>query len=330
MTRGPTRVLAGVDEAGLGPLLGPLTLGWSAFRVPGGDADPWRLLERIVTDDPGQDRHRLVVADSKRVHARNPRGARRLEATALCFLAQLDPAGLGPRSGREFLASAPPELATPAAVFAAHPWYERLALELPVHVPADRLLLRRRQLATALARRGVEPCEAGVRVLPAGELNRSFQETGNKGLSHWGAVRGIVEHLWRRLGEEDLTLDVDRLGARRLYADPLRELLPGTRVEVVREAEGHSEYHVHGGSRRMRIAFSERAEERSFAVALASCLAKYARELCMQAFNEYFGALQPGLRPTAGYTADGRRWLDDARPALSLAGLPSALVVRRR
>ena len=29
-----TTLLAGIDEAGLGPLLGPLTIGYAAFRVP--------------------------------------------------------------------------------------------------------------------------------------------------------------------------------------------------------------------------------------------------------------------------------------------------------
>ena len=37
----------------------------------------------------------------------------------------------------------------------------------------------------------------------------------------------------------------------------------------------------------------------------------------MEAFNNWFEARQPGLKPTAGYTTDGRRWLEDARPLLT-------------
>jgi hypothetical protein len=80
----------------------------------------------------------------------------------------------------------------------------------------------------------------------------------------------------------------------------------------------------------MRLAFAERAEDESFAVALASCAAKYARELAMRAFNTYFGALQPGLLPTAGYREDGRRWLREARAALESARVAAALLERTR
>ena len=46
-----TRVLAGIDEAGLGPILGPLTLGYSAFRVPVDCAPLGDCLTRAVTEE---------------------------------------------------------------------------------------------------------------------------------------------------------------------------------------------------------------------------------------------------------------------------------------
>ena len=138
----PTRVFAGIDEAGLGPLLGPLTLGWSAFRAPRGPIDLWRSLSKVATQDPRQDAQRIVVADSKRVFSRNPRGARRLETTALCFLAQLDPDGRAPVSAEQVLTNTPAALRLPPEVLERHPWYAALEAHLPVHQSASSLELR--------------------------------------------------------------------------------------------------------------------------------------------------------------------------------------------
>ncbi len=82
--------------------------------------------------------------------------------------------------------------------------------------------------------------------------------------------------------------------------------------------------------RRMTVEFRAKGEEHSFAVALGSCLAKYARETVMDGFNRYFHNLQPDLSPTAGYTTDGRRWLQDAKPALADGHLAPDVLVRTR
>ena len=82
--------------------------------------------------------------------------------------------------------------------------------------------------------------------------------------------------------------------------------------------------------RRMDLVFREKGDVHSFPVALASCLAKYARELVMDAFNAHFHARAPGLAPTAGYTTDGRRWLAEAREVLRAERLPQDVLVRAR
>ena len=61
-------VHAGLDEAGYGPMLGPLTIGFSAFRRAG--TLDWSTLPDAVSDAPGDDRDRLVVTDSKKVFRR--------------------------------------------------------------------------------------------------------------------------------------------------------------------------------------------------------------------------------------------------------------------
>jgi len=326
-----SKVIAGLDEAGLGPLLGPLTVGYSAFRAPAGARTLWELLSEVVAPEPLQAGGRLVVADSKRVFARNPRGARRLEMTALSFLAAAP--GGAPPDGPALLSCAPPRARPRADELARHPWYAHLPARLPAHVDAGRLELCAGRLRREMLRARVELLGAGVRVVPAGELNRSYRATGNKSLTVWEHVLGLLRHLWDAHGHEGVHVIVDRQGGRFHYARLLLRGFPSAGLSSVFESPAHSEYRLESkepGGRTMRLTFAEGAERRAFSVALASCLAKYAREVCMDAFNRYFGALQPGLRPTAGYTTDGRRWMREAAPALERARVSREVLVRER
>lgn len=74
--------LAGVDEAGLGPILGPLVVAGVAMRGPEG-LDPWAALRGHVSRRKHVD-NKVRVADSKKVH-QGPHGKERLESTALSF-----------------------------------------------------------------------------------------------------------------------------------------------------------------------------------------------------------------------------------------------------
>ena len=78
------------------------------------------------------------------------------------------------------------------------------------------------------------------------------------------------------------------------------------------------------------MTFTERGEDRSFPTALASCFAKYLRELMVHVLNQWFIARVPGLLPTAGYYSDGHRFLQDLEPHLPALQLPRDRLVRVR
>ncbi len=318
------RVHAGIDEAGYGPLLGPLTIGACALRHAGDASLPWRALAPLVGRGTERDPARLAVGDSKAVFERNARGRARLERTVLAFHAQLHTL---PADARAFLAATPPPLG--CAELADEAWYTRLGARLaeepaPMEPSAE-------QLRARLAAAGIEVVLTAVRAIPVPTLNTSFERTRSKGATHWEQCSTFLAALWERFALEGLEIWIDRHGGRKHYAEPLAATFPAATIRVIHEATARSVYMLSDDAgRRARLVFSERAEDSSFAVALASCQAKYARELCMEAFNAHFLALQPGLAPTAGYVTDARRWLADAEPALARSGIRPGELLRSR
>jgi hypothetical protein len=331
------RIIAGIDEAGLGPLLGPLALGVAALAVPETAGDPWEMLARAVTREPREFRAaaggcRLAVADSKLVFQRSPRGARRLEETALSFLAQPRAAGgTVPRDARWLLDG--PQ-APAARWLAGSAWSDELPRELPLWSERESVELRAHLLAGALRRAGIEVLAAGVRLVPERELNGLCAEHGSKGLATWHVLAALLRGLWHDHGERGVTVDVDRQGARARYGLLLLRTLPEAEIARASEEPGRSSYVLAGGGRSLCVTFAEKADRDSFCVALASCLAKYARELAMHAFNRRFGALARehglALRPTAGYVSDGRRWLAEANGLLVRLAVDRSALVRER
>lgn len=325
-------VEAGIDEAGYGPMLGPLTLGVSAFRRGGAAHADWEVLAEAVSEAPSGDAERLVVADSKRVFTRNPRGMRRLELTALTFWRTAR--GLGaadPVAGRDLVEQCPAGCAPTAAALDAHPWYAGLPERLPHAAAEGDLAERHARLAGALDGAALDVVEASAMVVPAGDLNASFRATNNKAATLWERNARLVLDLFERFGAEGLDLTVDRLGGRARYGGALAALVPFSDVVTETETRAESRYVVRDAAgRRMRIRYIQGGDGRSLPTALASCLAKYTRELVMDAFNAHFRARCPDLAPTAGYVTDARRWLDDvAREAPDILQMRDVLVRSR-
>jgi hypothetical protein len=312
--------LAGVDEAGLGPVLGPLVIAGVALRGPRG-IDAWDALAGTVAKRrPGP--HELVVADSKRVNV-GPRGLERLERTVLGFWGAWR--GAVPANLRELLEL----LGVDLARLRRCPWYEELELPLPLRGNRDEIELRVHLLERALRRARIEILHLAGRCVVAEEFNDLIARTDNKHRTHFHVYAQVIAELLGKVPDGS-RLIADRCGGQTRYRKSLADVYPGSRVDTLSESDEVSSYRVRTASDTVQVSFASRGEDRAFPTALASCCAKYLRELMVTVLNRWFAARVPDLAPTKGYYVDGRRFLRDIESFARERSLPMSRLVRVR
>lgn len=317
--------MAGIDEAGFGPTLGPLVVTGVAFRVPDDRLDTclWETLRQSCCDSIRHVKRRLVIADSKKLH-RSGSGLAVLERTALVMLAA---AGRRPNSLRSLV-----DLVAPGrgAHLDTYPWYAGREVSLPVSEANDDFgpqanAVRRDCKAHQVALHGVysEP-------LSVGAFNAMVTSTKNKAVVLLGMALRIVDRILRSAPDEQVRFLVDRLGGRTHYRPALTTSFPGFELQILEESPTRSAYRLKSVPRQCDIEFVTRGDSKHFPVALASIYSKYLRELHMHAFNEYWSTRVPGLKPTAGYYTDAQRWLQDVSGELRDGTCDRTLLVRQR
>jgi hypothetical protein len=299
---------AGIDEAGYGPMLGPLCVGLCVFRVhgwePGKPApDLWKKLSPAVVRTPKEAaRGGVPIGDSKKLKLPN-QGVNRhplthLERGVLAMLAArdaepcADDAGLFARLGSEL---------------GDGPWYRVDPGPLPCASTPDLLRIDAAQIRARMARAKIELVDLRVVCVDETGFNRMLAERRSKAAVVEATLEGHLRTCLGCVPESDcLRVVADRQGGRTHYADLLERVFGA--VEIEEESPRASRYRAGG---RHGVILHAEAEDAHLPVALASMAAKLVRELAMARFNRYWTARVPELRPTAGYVTDARRWLDD-------------------
>ncbi len=317
-------IIAGIDEAGFGPLLGPLVVSAAAFRVPDRQLNGclWELLSDSCSRDVEKNTRRLPIADSKKLH-RSREDLSLLERSVLVMLAA---GGAMPKTWRELL-----DVLSPGATDAleAYPWYATADLTIPADDAAD-VPTRANALRRAMVEKSVELLGLYSEPLCEGNYNGLVQRTRNKSAALLGIVLRLVDRVFAGGNDDRVRVCVDRLGGRMHYRDSLILAFPAFDLQIVEESDDRSAYRLSQGSRYCFVEFVVSGEQKHFAVALASMISKYVRELYMRVFNEFWCRQHEGLAPTAGYYTDAQRWLKDAEPTIRRLAIKRDVLVRSR
>jgi hypothetical protein len=318
-------IVAGFDEAGYGPKLGPLVVGYSALVVEGhtGPApDLWDLLPGAVRREGRGDAAKVWVADSKQIKPRK-NGVKQLELGVLSFLAS---AGELPTTLPELLE----RVGQASGGYGAIDWYQELAGQtVPAYAWPGEVSARAARIRADGERSGVRFLGAGARALPASHLNERFAVTQNKAAVLSETFVELLREL-RGLADGPLHVTCDKHGGRSNYARLLGAAFPMCPIDIDRESGKLSVYRVRTPQGPMVIGFAQEAEQASLPTALASMLCKYLREVFMDHFNAWFQGHLPGLKKTAGYALDAKRFLHEVEDSLPQLGVSLDTLVRAR
>jgi hypothetical protein len=323
-------VYAGIDEAGYGPLLGPLVIARSIFILDRHEPtlEPpslWSLLSSTVCKKPSDKKGRLAINDSKKLY-KPAFSMEHLERGALAFLST---SGIAPRNLDDLLE----ELAyDPLSRQINHDWYHSRDGEprLPLFFSSSQLDVSKGRLQRAMLQKSIYLDDVKAAVVFEDRFNQMVRAMRSKASCAWAFVSGHLEAIWSGYGGHHPLVIVDRQGGRKSYGELLQSVFVPAQVNILYENIRQSGYRIVQGDRRMDILFQVASEHRHFPVALASMTAKYLRELLLTRFQAYWSARAPEIRPTFGYFGDGRRFLEEIRPLMGQLSIDPEIFIRCR
>jgi ribonuclease HIII len=308
-------IYAGIDEAGYGPMIGPLCVACSVFRVDDHDPDAsgacdlWKRLKKAVCKKRTDKKRRIAIDDSKKIKLPNDGAIHPLRFLERGVLGMHMAAAECPACDSDLFGHL-------SVTVSGAPWYSSIT-SLPVAHTIDELRITAARLRQTLSAESVT-CEAlRCETIDAESFNSQVAAMGAKSSVNFCAVLRHIDTIWKRWPNDHPRVIVDRQGGRMRYIDDLLRAWPGVKVHVMSEDETLSRYRLELNGSLLTVSFLVEAESAHLPVALASMTAKYVRELFMMRLNRYFQALMPELKPTAGYYGDGRRYLDDIEPLIS-------------
>jgi len=300
-------ILVGIDEAGFGPILGPLVVSSSAFRVPDNLvwANHWEILHASVSDKRAALKGRLLIVDSKKAFTRTI-GIKHLRRTVLATLKHL---GSEPKNLTELISSLCPDCLDHIAEY---PWYKK-AGDYQLGGDDGDIGIAVSMFRTDLANQHIELLGLKSRCLEVEHYNRMVNAVDNKAKVLFTAVAELMQSAIDTFPNDDLDIAVDRQGGRSHYQRQLQLMFGESQLRIIHEDQDRSSYEMRTNNRKIRVHFVVGADGKFLPVSLASMACKYLREVLVENINNYFLSFNPAIKPTAGYWQDGLRFIEDIK-----------------
>ncbi len=310
--------LIGMDEAGLGPNLGPFVVVVTVWDVPSSPRqfDFWQAFNEVLTNHPKPNETRLHIADSKQIFQPH-RGLVTLERGVLSALRLM---GFEPDSFEELRRQLSFDSSTSAAD-AANLAYDESHLPLPSGQHDFSIVDAWRQCCE---RQGIRLQTIKAAIIEPRRFNQLLDEYDNKSLVVSRVAFQLLRSVWSPDDTETFIVG-DKHGGRNRYDELLAEVLDGEMIFRLEEGAERSDYRV----AKTVLRFQPRAEEHG-PVALASMMAKYVRELAMTQFNRFWAKQVDGLKPTQGYPVDARRFREQIAEQQRQLGIADGDLWRNR
>lgn len=323
-------VYSGIDEAGYGPMFGPLVISRSTFILDQIEPNPfeppslWSLLRSAVCKKPNDKKKRLAVNDSKLLY--NPAySLKHLERGVLSFLSTSE---ILPNNLNDLLKKlAFDELSHRIQ----HDWYHdhQGDPKVPILFSLSQLDRPKQRLRRALLKSSIHLADLKAAVVFEDRFNQMVKSKGSKASCAWSFVSGHLESIWSQFGEYHPFVAVDRQGGRKNYQSLLESKFTPAEVTTLHESSQKSFYKIACGFRQMFIQIQVNSEKHHLPVALASMVAKYIRELLMTRFQNFWSLYAPNIKPTFGYFRDGRRFLEEIHPLITELNIDPEDFIRR-
>jgi ribonuclease HII len=317
-------VVVGIDEAGFGPILGPLVVSASAFSLPQQllNSDFWQVLRKSVGKKPRHLAGRVLIADSKKAYNKSL-GIKHLQRTVLACLKCL---GKEPTTLTELLSLVSVDI---LEQLNDYPWYRDVNNH---RISADKtdVAIAASVLQDDLTLNKLKLLELKSYCLEVSHYNKMVSAARNKASVLFTAVCYLIKNAVDNFPTDKLHIVIDRQGGRMRYRRPLLRMFPDMHLKILKETPAVSSYELQSDGKQIRLHFAVDADDRFLPVSLASMLSKFLRQLLIENINRYFIGFHAELKPTAGYWKDGLRFIEDLKCNIPHVAFDSNQLIRLR